>query len=256
MDAFCAARRMLGGANDDPSVLGGENALAFAQRVYAADPSLYLQKLKDLGFAGRGLVLDAGCGFGQWTVALAALNDAVIASDLDPSRTRFLRELCDVVPIRNVTVQTASLERLFVADNSVDAVFAYGVVFLAEAQQALREFARVLRPGGILYFNFPSVWWYAYIWEQRHNQTNDYDPRAVAASALRDSLNSSHGDSMGEPILDPKTVEDVLRHVGFSKACVFDEGSAVGDMGIAQSHAFGPRFGKYPSQLEVIAVRS
>lgn len=255
MDAFTAARQMLVEAVHDSSPLGGENALAFAQRVFAADASLYVKKVTDLGLAGRGTVFDAGCGFGQWTVALADLNETVIATDVDAKRTSFLRELCAVAPVPNVSVKTSSLENLPIADRCVDAVFAFGVVFLSDARQALSEFARVLRPGGRLYFNFPTVWWYADIWEKHHNQAFDDDLRTVAASALQDSLAATRRGALGEPNLDPSAVSDALTGVVFSRACVCNEGSAVGDMGIAQSHAFGPRFGDDPTQLEVRAER-
>lgn len=256
MESFTHARRILAESRHKVGGRNEFNSHSFAQRVYSADSTTYLQKLRALGFEGYASVLDAGCGYGQWSLCLAALNESVIASDTNVSRTEFLSQVCSSVEIKNIDVRVEQIEQSTLADNSVDAVFSFGTLFLSDAGQALVEFARVLKPGGRLYFNFPTVWWYAFIWHERHNETDDYSPREVAAHALTKALISEKRGSLGEPILNLDAVRDHLLRSGFEEIHIHDEGAPVEGLDVPSSHSFGPRIGMYPSQMEVIAVRT
>src|SRR3954454_24056465 len=48
----------------------------------------FRQRVDMIGFAGAEHVLDAGCGYGQWSVALAEANARVSACDRDPGMLR------------------------------------------------------------------------------------------------------------------------------------------------------------------------
>ena len=54
----------------------------FLQRVYAKETSLSEARLRQYGLANLNNVLDAACGFGQWTLPLARLNQKVVATDI------------------------------------------------------------------------------------------------------------------------------------------------------------------------------
>ncbi len=52
----------------------------YAQFVCQRSYRYYAERVKQLGFANLGVVADVGCGYGQWSAALAEVNEAVIAS--------------------------------------------------------------------------------------------------------------------------------------------------------------------------------
>src|SRR5437016_11395784 len=64
----------------------GDNDRAFFRRMFAKPIAHYCERLRAVGFEGHSRVLDAGAGFGQWTLACAALNGSVVGFDIDPRR--------------------------------------------------------------------------------------------------------------------------------------------------------------------------
>jgi SAM-dependent methyltransferase len=97
-------------------------------------------------------VLDAGCGTGFNLVALAPLGRA-LGIDLAPEAIRFCRE-------RGVTVARASLLALPFPAASFDAVTSFDVIYhdwVTDDRAAVREMARVLRPGGVLLVRVPAL---------------------------------------------------------------------------------------------------
>jgi len=110
-----------------------------------------------LGFAGLGNVLDAGCGFGQWTIALAALNESAVGMDILRSRVAHGHFQCE-----EGTFLVGSIENIPFADGFFDAVFCFSAILFTDISKTLKEFWRVLRPGGKLYFNDNGVGYYIY----------------------------------------------------------------------------------------------
>jgi SAM-dependent methyltransferase len=113
---------------------------------------------------GPGEILDAGMGPGRlcreldrrgWTVyGVDASADMVgfTAARLPHAHKRFLQ--CDV-------------ERLPFADASFDAAVATGVLEYSTVPVALRELARVLRPGGLAVVSYPKTWSLYGTWKGR-----------------------------------------------------------------------------------------
>ncbi|MEU8421468.1 class I SAM-dependent methyltransferase [Micromonospora sp. NPDC048835] len=108
----------------------------------------------DLAFIERhltgrpGRVLDLGCGPGHLTGHLRALGVDAVGIDLVPE---FLAHARAAHP--EVEFQLGSLERLDVADESVDGILAwYSLIHLPppELDGVLEEFRRVLAPAGRL----------------------------------------------------------------------------------------------------------
>jgi SAM-dependent methyltransferase len=93
------------------------------------------------GIVAGTRVLDVGCGSGEFLAELAALGAVATGVDPAPAMVALARR-------RGPAVQ-ADAEHLPFADRSFDAVTAVNALQFAEdAGDALREFARVLRPGG------------------------------------------------------------------------------------------------------------
>lgn len=62
----------------------------------------YRKRLDVQGMSNHGVVLDFGCGFGQWAVVLAESNQYVVGVDPSHVRLSFARELAKTREVRNV----------------------------------------------------------------------------------------------------------------------------------------------------------
>ena len=78
-------------------------------------------------------VLDAGCGAGQWSLALAQRFQQVDAVDLKRERLAVLEAVAERMGVRNVKAYPGPLEQLACEDAALDAVFCYGVLMLVDA---------------------------------------------------------------------------------------------------------------------------
>jgi len=98
--------------------------------------------------AGGRKVLDAGCGTGAYTSLLHRLGAAsVTAIDIDPDQLAIARTFAAHVGA-DIRFVRASVESLPLPDQSVDLVFCRLVMPYVDKAQTLREFGRVLAPGG------------------------------------------------------------------------------------------------------------
>jgi SAM-dependent methyltransferase len=105
--------------------------------------------------AGPGrLVLEVGCGTGEYTRTLAACTGARLVSiDITPPALQWAR---GTVP-PNVVLSCANVEMLPFADGVFDAVVGNAVLHHLRLDRAVPELARVLRPGGRLCFAEPNM---------------------------------------------------------------------------------------------------
>lgn len=119
-----------------------------------------MQFLSSIGVRlGSGRAVDFGCGIGRSTQALAAYFDEVHGVDIAPSILDLARSY-NQHPDKCTYVLNASNDLLMFQDNSVDFVCSFGTlqhVTPPMLQKYIREFLRILRPGGVLLFNLPSV---------------------------------------------------------------------------------------------------
>ncbi len=118
--------------------------------VHVSGPDLQAM-VAAAGLRGAERVLDAGCGTGHTALAFAAQAAEVVAVDLTEAMLAQGRKLASQRGLANITFKRGDVERLPYADASFDVVTSrYSAHHYPRPQQALAEFARVLRPGGLL----------------------------------------------------------------------------------------------------------
>lgn len=150
------------------------------------------------GIGGGALVVDACCGTGDLSLEFAAAGARVVGVD-------FTREMVSLAPPK-VTADHAHTVfahgdalRLPVQSACADVVsVAFGIRNLSDAHAGLREFARVVRPGGlvlVLEFSPPPRGWFGRVyafyfqhvlpriggWISGDAQAYRYLPRTVSA---------------------------------------------------------------------------
>jgi len=93
-----------------------------------------------------GVALDAACGTGRWSAALAARGHRVLGVDSSPDMLGRARER-----VPGGDFRLGELQALPVGDDAVDLVVcALALAHVPDLGPVLAEFARVLRPGGHL----------------------------------------------------------------------------------------------------------
>lgn len=121
---------------------------AFHARI--ADPSAKTSTVNRLVPEGM-IVVDAGCGSGYLLPELAAIGARVIAVDHSKNQLAKARERAAALGMTMIDFREGDLTALPIDDRSVDAVFCYlSLHHVPHPESAIRDFFRVLRPGGRL----------------------------------------------------------------------------------------------------------
>lgn len=131
---------------------GDNRAMVFARRKFL-NTGLYeplrnaLSETVQQKLPNGAIIWDSGCGEGYYTSAIAKCNKnyAVYGSDLSTAALIESHKRCS-----SLILTAASSYALPVADHSCDAVIC---LF---APEALSEFTRILKPGGLLFLGFPG----------------------------------------------------------------------------------------------------
>jgi ubiquinone/menaquinone biosynthesis C-methylase UbiE len=117
--------------------------------VHMAGPDLSAM-LSAAALRGGERVLDAGCGTGHTALAFAPHVHEVVALDLTEAMLAQGRKLAKQRDIANVTFKRGDVEHMPFEDASFDLVTSrYSAHHYPHPLAAVREFARVLKPGGV-----------------------------------------------------------------------------------------------------------
>jgi len=123
----------------------------YEQFVYQWGVPFLEERLDMVGFTGAGRVLDAGCGLGNWTLALARHNAEVVAVDSHPGMRERTRVTCEAGGCANVSVVAGPLEQCRFDDGEFDRIWCSLLLEYVDREALMRRFQRWLRPGGQLY---------------------------------------------------------------------------------------------------------
>lgn len=99
-------------------------------------------------------ILEVGCGPGYFTKLLVATKAQIIAIDISPDLLKYAREN---IRADNVVFKNENAYQLTYPDQTFDSIIGSSILHHLDIDQALREFHRVLKPGGLIYFTEPNM---------------------------------------------------------------------------------------------------
>ena len=101
----------------------------------------------------KGVVLDAGCGSGKYSIPLRMRGFDVVGIDVSFRALKMLREIGEARRLE-INMMAANVFQLPFKDNSFNMVWCYGVIqhlLSEERERAVEEFHRALNKGGYLF---------------------------------------------------------------------------------------------------------
>ena len=153
-------------------------------------------------------VLEVGTGPGFFAILLCELGCNVTAVDLTPAMLAEAKKNAGELAGK-ICWMEMNAEALTFADASFDAVVSRNLTWnLPHPDAAYAEWARVLKPGGLL-LNFDANW-YAYLFDEKAQAAYEQDRRNSAEQGVRDQNLESEGEHFD-------VMEDIARRVPLSQ---------------------------------------
>jgi precorrin-6B methylase 2 len=205
------------------------NDINFLNRIFQTSPKIYEKRLEKIGFKNLNNVIDAGCGFGQWSLILSQLNTKVVSIEKDEKRLMFLKFIIEELGISNISLMCELLPISSKFETNSDGIFCYGTLPLLDWRKALEQFSSLLRKGGKLYVNANDIGWYLFTFETGWNSTTDFDSRRSLIKTLletefylRHNMKSSRDSHI---LITMKELQSELYSLGFTNIRQGIEGS-------------------------------
>ena len=152
-------------------------------------------------------VLEVGTGPGFFAILLCELGCDVTAIDLTPAMLEEAKRNAGALA-GEIHYMEMNAEALTFADESFDAVISRNLTWnLPHPGKAYAEWARVLKPGGLL-LNFDSNW-YAYLFDAEAQAAYDLDRANSAEQGVWDQNVGAEGESFD-------VMEDIARRIPLS----------------------------------------
>lgn len=149
--------------------------------VFRHPMSFYRDRIDLIGAAGFARVLDAGHGFGQWSISLAEKNGHVTGIDHNKPRCDISLVLKEHYGVENFDVVCEGLDKLDERFNpeSFDMIWCWGVIMFTNRRKVMKSFNRLLAPNGRLFLgavNSPARWAFKYVkgWKDGIKAPNFY----------------------------------------------------------------------------------
>ena len=212
----------------------------------------YKHRLRMLGYCDKHKVLDAACGMGQWSAALADLNEQVVGVDINVGRLLISKDLCHKMGKQNASFRYASMDSLPFERETFQGVFCYGAFMFSNMPVTLMEFNRVLQPGGYLYLNINMVGWYIHLLIDRGIMQRNFSMVRTSLNVVRRTLMFKNNNI----IISQKRLVKLLEISGFKLVGKEPEGCICVDTKIPmeepsyKSHHYG-----MPAVVEILAKK-
>jgi ubiquinone/menaquinone biosynthesis C-methylase UbiE len=150
------------------------DAKKYAESMHIEPFDYYQDRVSSLGWTGKS-ILDAGCGTGTWSFAWATRFEKVIGVDINQPRLAMANWLKQAFEIENVLFYRGDVCNLDFSIPEFDVIFCHGVVIsYIPIEVALREFFRVLKPGGTLFICLNGKGWSMYLRDVRSKEGEQY----------------------------------------------------------------------------------
>lgn len=178
------------GPNRDDAVVAdfGDEWARFDQSALDSDErdriaTAYFQHVPWDSLPPNPIAVDIGCGSGRWAAWLAPRVGRLVGIDASPAAAVVARKA--LTEHAHAGVVIGSIGALPLQDATADLVYSLGVLHhVPDTAAAVRDCARLLRPGGVLYVyvyysmeNQPA--WYRALW-----RASDLTRRAISSSPL------------------------------------------------------------------------
>jgi len=199
----------------------------FFKRVWSTGEEIYTNRLRAIGFENLDNILDAGFGFGQWTIRLANLNNHVQGIELEKCRVKIVNSAVKYFKKNNIDLIEGSISHLPFKSNFFDGIFCYSAIYFTDYQSTLDEFFRVLKPGGKLYFCTNDIGWYLYNLVNGHNSSKYFSGRQMALETFWNLIKtnfSKNSQKSGQRIVTKNKVKKILKQIGYSNIIMKKEG--------------------------------
>jgi len=125
----------------------------------------FVDRVAKLGV--KGCALDAGCGVGQWTIAMTKFCDEVYGIEINDTAYAYLQQLSSSIFSEFPKFEHGTIEDMPYLNNFFDWIVCYGVIFCTNVEKSLKEFNRVLKPNGKAYICLNGDGWYEYLCDDR-----------------------------------------------------------------------------------------
>ena len=186
----------------------------------------------DLSWFRGKRCLDAGCGGGRYSIAMARLGASeVIGCDVSASGIRDCRRRASGIP--NVAFEEASVLDLPFPDKSFDFVCSSGVLHhTSDPAKGLREVTRVLKPEGrvfLLLYGARGLRWPTIMAVRPYAQAIGYDAmdRAMRAAGLPANKQRTFLDDLFVPLIafyEWRDVQGMLEENGYQNIQRWEHG--------------------------------
>jgi len=124
-------------------------------------------------------VLDIACGEGYGSAILSTKASSVVGVDIDQSSITHAKK--QYGSIKNLDFKLGSLTKIPLNDNCVDVITCFeSIEHIIEHELAVKEFKRVLKPGGLLLLSTPNK----YVYSDISGHKNPFHPKELYREEL------------------------------------------------------------------------
>lgn len=189
----------------------------------------YEQRIRALGFVGMENILDAACGNGQWSVVLASLNKNICGIDIQADSVGVASRLSEAHGYANASFQCASMDQLPYPDVHFDAIVCYSAMMYTDYAKTLREFHRVLKPGGRAYVSVDSTGWLLHLLLDKGIRKLSWKNTIMYGKRLVFRFYNQLKGRTKNPVITRGYFKKIILNAGFDLVTIGPEGSAAVD---------------------------